>query len=282
MTPDFSVIIPTVGRLELLERCLQSLLKQSLPADRFEVVVVDDGSGLDLSALEVFSVPNFTLVGQARSGPAAARNRGAALARGTHLAFLDDDCIADPHWLSELLRSLKASPESLWAGKVDHPADCNAFVLASHIIISYLEEHGSKPFAPSCNLALSRVLFLELGGFNESYPLAAAEDRDFCDRWVASGKLLERAPARIVHGPNLELDSFLRQHFRYGRGARCYHRASPDGHWQNPLFYMKIPLLGLRAGVGVTGALILSQIAQLAGYLWESGRLLNDSIARSN
>ena len=87
---EVSIVIPTYGRPDQLAACLDSLEALDYPRDRFEVIVVDDGSPQPLppygGALRV------TLVRQAHAGPAAARNTGAAASRGRWLAFTDDDC----------------------------------------------------------------------------------------------------------------------------------------------------------------------------------------------
>lgn len=78
MTPSVSVVVPTCGRPELLSRCLQALERQSLPRDRYEIIVLEDS---------------------ARQGPAAVRNRGWRRACAPIVAFTDDDCAPNPDWL---------------------------------------------------------------------------------------------------------------------------------------------------------------------------------------
>ncbi|MBX9627328.1 MAG: glycosyltransferase [Gemmataceae bacterium] len=77
--PRVSVVVPTYRRPELLARCRAALAAQRLPADQFEVIVVEDVLA---------------------DGPATARNRGWRAARGTVIAFTDDDTIPDPAWLA--------------------------------------------------------------------------------------------------------------------------------------------------------------------------------------
>src|SRR5213593_4845830 len=103
----FAVVIPTYDRPAELRRCLDSLAAQNYPRDRFEVIVVDDGSPTPAEEVVSCYDPslNLTLRRQARAGPAAARNVGATAARSRFLAFLDDDCRASPDWLQQLERS---------------------------------------------------------------------------------------------------------------------------------------------------------------------------------
>lgn len=111
-SPKFSVVIPTCGRESLLA-CLRGLANQSY-AD-FEVVAVDDGSPQPVASMAgIREIPvELRILRQENAGPAAARNAGAAEARGEFLAFTDDDCIPDPGWLAALARELEAHPDAL-------------------------------------------------------------------------------------------------------------------------------------------------------------------------
>lgn len=107
--PKISVVICTRNRAALLEKCLLSLEGQSLMADAFEVLVIDNGSSdetpriLDKFAerLPLAAIPE-PVVGLSR-----ARNTGWRAAHSDHIAFLDDDAMADPGWLASALHSFK-------------------------------------------------------------------------------------------------------------------------------------------------------------------------------
>lgn len=92
--PFISVIIPTYERAGQLSVCLGALAAQDYPRDRFEVLVVDDGSATSPEgSVGTFRHQlNVRLLKQLHSGPAAARNHGTAHAKGAFLAFTDDDC----------------------------------------------------------------------------------------------------------------------------------------------------------------------------------------------
>src|SRR4051794_19726519 len=102
--PFFSVIIPTRDRPEQLVACLRSLGALAYPRDRFEVIVVDDGSTTALEPIVGRSRGelHLALLKQSNAGPAAARNTGAAHAKGEFLAFIDDDCSPASDWLQAL------------------------------------------------------------------------------------------------------------------------------------------------------------------------------------
>src|SRR5713226_6572342 len=99
--PFFSIIVPTYNHPKQLAACLQSLARLEYPRDRFEVIVVDDGGA---AALEAVVAPfknqiDVMLLRQSHSGPAAARNTGAARAKGEFLAFTGADCTPATNWL---------------------------------------------------------------------------------------------------------------------------------------------------------------------------------------
>ena len=104
-----SVIIPLYRKPDTIVRAVQSVLDQSF--QDFEIIVVDDGSPDDsVARLESLSDPRIRLVRQANAGPGVARNRGAALANGAYLAFLDADDCWRPGFLAEAMRILAADP----------------------------------------------------------------------------------------------------------------------------------------------------------------------------
>ena len=119
MKYHFSVIIPTHNRQLALDRCLRSLKRQVYPPDRFEVIVVDDGSVHPVILDSDLFADGFTVsvMRIANSGPGPARNAGAAVAKGQFLAFTDDDCQPDPLWLLELERQLSADSCRIVGGK---------------------------------------------------------------------------------------------------------------------------------------------------------------------
>jgi GT2 family glycosyltransferase len=113
--PAVSVIIPTFNRRSVVTECLCALVRQDCLPDRFEVIVVDDGSG-DGTAQAVAvqasaSTPHIVLVRQPNSGANAARNKGISLARGAILVFLNDDSIAAPGLVAEHIRMHTRYPE---------------------------------------------------------------------------------------------------------------------------------------------------------------------------
>ncbi len=285
--PRISVVIPAYARPQRLAACLQALAASDFPKADFEVVVVDDGSPEPLAPHVEQYRPALalTVLRQANAGPAAARNAGAAAASGALLAFTDDDCLPEPGWIGALAAALEQAPDALAGGAVLNALPGNIFATASQELVDFLyewfgAEAGEAPFFTSNNIGCHRDRFLALGGFDESFPLAAAEDREFGLRWRARGGRLRFAPgARVGHAHKLDLAGFWRQHRNYGRGARHLHRVLAAGGDAQPRreplgFYAALMLHPVRtAGLGAlprSALMVLSQFAMVAGYRAES------------
>lgn len=284
----FSVIIPTCDRPRELAVCLESLALQNYPRERFEVIVVDDASRmpLDLVVAAFRQRLTLTLLKQSRSaGPSRARNRGAACAQGEFLAFTDDDCAPAPDWLQQLDVRFISRPRHVIGGRVINALTENPYSMASHVILDviydyYDPQQGRAHFFPTSNFALAADQFREMGGFNENWPLAAAEDREFCYRWLQRGFLLTYAPeASVYHRHHLTLNSYCGLHFRYGRGAYHYHLLRADGRGAGGLkpdwrFYwtcVRYPFQHMakpRAAI-IVALLLLWQVFNAAGYFWQ-------------
>lgn len=286
--PEYSIIVPTYRRREPLARCLAAINALDFPRDRFELVVVDDGSPSPpqdlIATLESDVVAR--LVCAEHGGPAAARNLGASLARGAYLAFTDDDCTPRPDWLREVHRARQSAGDGAAIGgrTINVLAD-DVFATASQGMVDYLYEYfGSERrpghFFTSNNLVVPRAEFLALGGFDVRFERAAAEDRDLCERWSRSGRPLVYVPNAVVgHAHAMGFARFNRMHFNYGRGAFDLHRSrarrgerslkvEPARFYSGLVMY---PLRTSRNGRGVVLALLnfWSQVAYAAGYFFE-------------
>lgn len=291
--PRFSVVVPTYHRPDRLRACLGALARLDAPPGGFEVVVVDDGSP---SPMESVVAPfrdglGVTLLRQANAGPAAARNAGAAEARGAYLAFTDDDCMPAPSWLQALAARLADHPGDLIGGHAVNALPENPFSTASQQLIDYLYAYynasgGARTFFASNNMAMPAERFRALGGFDVHFPLAAGEDRDFCDRWLAAGYGMTYAPEAVIHHAHrLDLRSFWRQHLNYGRGAFHFHqlraRRQETSIGPEPLaFYLNLLRFPLVQKAGVrrwfhAALLAASQVANVTGFFWEAARNRN-------
>jgi GT2 family glycosyltransferase len=203
------------------------------PPDQYEVIVVDDGGETGVQEIVRRFAPTIPVVAARceHGGPAAARNFGVSLSSRERLAFTDDDCTVDPHWLSALERRLSANPHSMIGGRVVNALAENPYSSASQSLQDFLyhwyheQGRGQLPFFTTNNLAMFRRDFDRIGGFDISFTFAS-EDRDISDRGAHAGLELVYAPEAIVrHAHDLDLRRFITQHFRYGQGAARFHQA---------------------------------------------------------
>jgi len=241
--PSFTLVVPTHNRPDLLALCLQGIVQLDYPKERFRVIIVDDGGSADLSP----SIAPFDdmlcidLLRQPNQGPASARNYGAKSAKSDFVAFIDDDCVPTQSWLRIISAHLTNIPDALVGGCVENALPHNPFSAVSQSILSYIyqaeevkgkESKGRQTqFLASSNIALALPLFNRVGGFNEEFPLAAGEDREFCDRWLAEGYSIQQAEkAKILHLHRMTLRSFWQQNANYGRGAFYVHQQRRQGY----------------------------------------------------
>ena len=109
--PLVSVVIPVWNSPDLIGKCLTALAQQTYPRDRFEVLVVDNGS-TDATANVARSYPFVAVLSEPVAGSYRARNRGLRSARGEYVAFTDADCIPDPDWLTAAVRAARLYPQA--------------------------------------------------------------------------------------------------------------------------------------------------------------------------
>ncbi len=285
--PFVSIIIPSHNRPKCLQQCLAAITELDYARDKFEVIVVDDGSSTQLDPIvDLFSAKiNLHLLKQEHAGPAGARNRGVKQAKGEFLVFTDDDCRPTPGWLATLTNFLSIKPDSMIGGEILNALPGNLFSSASQALVSYLYFYYNKNskeahFFTANNIALSKKCFLAVGGFDQEWGIAAAEDREFCDRWLLSGYQMTYAPEAVVyHAHSMSLTGFWDQHFNYGRGAYFFHRTrnrrNQDSMKIEPLsFYLNLiryPFLRFKKvkAVSISGLIALAQAANIVGFFWE-------------
>lgn len=190
-----SVVVPTRGRPQLLNRCLASLVLQRFDAARFEIIVVDDGPSDDTRHVvtgwsshtegngpQIIYIPSM-----GPHGPAAARNHGWRAARGPIIAFTDDDTIARTDWLRSGVHAFQDGVDAV-CGRVVMPL--------SHTPTDYELDAKNLETAEfvTANCFCRRKVLEDIGGFDERFRFAWREDSDLHFR------LLDYR-ANIVHEP---------------------------------------------------------------------------------
>ena len=267
---DASVVIPTRDRAASLARCLAALESQT-STGTLEILVVDDGSqNLPQVVEAVGRSQRARLVRGEGKGPAAARNRGAREARGQTLLFVDDDCEPSPDWAHILLGALATGADAA-AGRTVNARPGDRLAEASQTIANYLHDwskrDGREIFAASNNLACTSHAFRQVH-FDEGFPVAGGEDRDWCSRLAEAGfELVPVHSAVVAHRQELTFGRFLRQQFNYGRGAYLFRRRRASAWRLAPLsFYRGLLGTAFERGRAVGALVCLAQVATAGGY----------------
>ena len=197
--PDVAVAVSTYGRAHLLPRLLATLEAQTLPADRFEVVVCDDCSGDDtpavLAALQASTPLQLRVVRTPRNaGPAAGRDLAWRASSAPVLAFTDDDCQPEPGWLSAGLAALHRHGPAVVVGRTGPDPE------QQHLLVDFartLRVEDAR-FAPTCNVFYRRADLEAAGGFDPTFTHAGGEDTDLALRVEALGSRRVFAPDAAV------------------------------------------------------------------------------------
>lgn len=226
-TLDLSVVMPTYRRPDLLARCLGALLAQTLPADRFEVIVVDDGQEdrCREQVERVAATPGAPAIRYLRAasgrGPAVARNAGWRAATAPLVAFTDDDTLPDPQWLARGLAAMQAHPD--WvaaAGQVRVPSasasgGAGGIGTATDGVIGLDGAPARRDARPTdhelmtrgletsefvtANAFARREVLARIEGFDERFLRAWREDSDLQFRLQAQGPVGRVADALVWH-----------------------------------------------------------------------------------
>lgn len=200
MAPTVSIIIPTCNRPDQLARCLRALVA-STPADllrQTDLILAQDGE-VSLSPIHPEFAPAFHTIKEAPglyTGPGAARNRGAALTSTPWIIFVDDDCQPQPGWLGAYLEAIQCArdePSSpvVLEGRTRCPQPLDSLLWEAPV-----NENGNH--LPSCNFAIRRDIYLQMGGFDERYRVAF-EDMELRARLVALDLPMQFLPTALVH-----------------------------------------------------------------------------------
>ena len=243
----YSIIIPTYNRSRGLINALNHLIEQTIPANNYEIIIVDDGSTDDTESqvakykilntkynIRYFKIPN--------GGPAKARNFGIKQSKGEIIFFTDDDCVVPPNWMETLLSGLKRYPEAVGAGgwiwppkgEMEKSAVSRFLHFESFyghpIIGGYIRSHEVLSNNPlmcfgnfaynTANICYKKEVLKTVGGFKEDFYWPGSEDNELAFRITNAGYQLLYLPFHIIHPKDMSLSKFAKLHFR--RGANGY------------------------------------------------------------
>ncbi len=231
-----SVIVPTYNRPSAIYDCVQSLTQLDYPADLLDILIVDDGSKESVRGI-IQDIPSpfpIQVIRQENLGVSVTRNAGIQQAKGDLLVFTDDDCQPEPDWIRQLVKAHQHEPNAMLGGRTENGLPNNIYSTASQLLNTVVynffncNPHDAHLIA-SNNMALSRSIIDEIGGFVSLSDAPGAEDRELVDRWRWSGYPVHYVPsARIRHFHHMSFWKFCRQHWHYGKAAYYYQRVTHD------------------------------------------------------
>ncbi len=212
-----SIIIPTFNGASRIGNCLDALLKQTGEHDA-EILVVNDGSTDDIAEV-VAGYPSVRMITQSNAGPAAARNRGALEAKGTIILFTDDDCVPMADWLAAMIAPFAdANVVGVKGVYRTHQRQ----IAARFVQIEYedkyrlMSDRASIDFIDTYSAGFRRDRFLEMDGYDTSFPLACAEDIELSYRMSARGWTMRFVPAAMVYHTHPDtLWKYLKKKYKF-------------------------------------------------------------------
>lgn len=272
-----SVIVPFYNTEKYIGDCISALLVQSYPAEKFEIIMIDNNS-IDLSAEIVKRYPSIRLLSQKKQGAYAARNRGIRQARGEIIAFTDSDCAVAPDWLQKIADAMNHPRPGILIGR-NHLGNVSRTMTMlaehDHAIKSYV--FGSKEkelyYGQAGNMAVHQAVFAEVGLFQE---------RERGADTVFVRQAADRYSSEVIHYASelqvklLEIKSllaFYKKCFIYGK-SRFHH---------NPIAYVRPLTLRERLSIFVAvlqnkryswlEAMFFFTVIVLAFFSWSIGSI---------
>ena len=225
--PFLSVIIPVYNDNTGLKKLLPSLMQQSYPQDKYEVIVVDNGSNQDVAEIiKDFTVKLLTENGIQSSY--AARNKGIQHARGEVFVFIDSDCRAADDWLYEGIKKMHEAGGDLVGGNVvfsfsDKKASAEYYDAIYHFQFEDMIKRGT---CGGGNTFVKKSVFDSIGMFPQN--IKSGGDVFFTKKATVSGFKLVYAPEAIVYHPTRKFWPLAGKMFRMAQGkARTTKMSAP-------------------------------------------------------
>lgn len=278
--PFVSIVMPTYNRAGLMAESVGSLRRQEYPQDRFEIIVVDDGSSdataIEGPRLEDSALPRVRYIRQERKGPNGARNAGLAVAQGDPVCLVDDDIEAPPGWLKALVAGALRHEEAGAVGgpirlrfEGRSPRFCGREPLVGEAEFDLGQEERDVREVISANMAIRSWAVRKVGAFDESLPIYGDELE-----WL---RRLNRAELPIMYIPSaplwhrrvdLKLISMLRKYFRRGLHIVVFCRRVGETQDLSITRSVRALVLSLAHGLRRGCAMGLLMAGQQLGVIW--------------
>jgi len=220
---DVSVVIPVRDNQAGIHRFLTALFEtHDLTTLPHEVIIVDNASAVPIHIAERFDHRGVSvrLLHCARCGPAAARNAGAAEATGEWLLFADSDCAPTPSFITGYAEAMSGAIGYAGSVRALGRGWLTRYYESQSILVPPCGAYDRPLHLITANALVWRPAFEAVGGFDERFPDAAAEDIDLGLRLRQVGELAYAPATAVIHDFGDSVTQFVRRFVRYGRGNR--------------------------------------------------------------
>ncbi|NLE99437.1 MAG: glycosyltransferase family 2 protein [Anaerolineales bacterium] len=279
-TPTVSVVIATYNRMDSLARTLESISRQTYPADRVEIVVVDDGSsdGTQAMCADRFG-GSVKYVRQSHLGGTAAKNRGAAESTHSLLLFLDDDITIVEPYIACLVEAHRGKTKSIVMGVLHNiPPGCDAVpdMRGSSADCTCTEAHFTECLAGF--FSIRRADLVSVGMLEDPAPgfWPNWEDIDLAYRARQQGYRFWQCPAAVgYHWDHVlaSLDTQCRRWEHAARSAVLLFDKHPGLRDEIPMFRDKGPIAWRRDPPALILRKIARQMASSRPSMWTMRQL---------
>jgi len=284
--PTVSVIIPTYNRKDLLRETLDSLAQQTYPSDRFEVIIVDDGSTDETAAIQAEVFPfSLRYVWQRNQGDAAARNLGADLSQADFLVFLDDDIVVQPGYLTHLIQAQAMDHNKIVIGTAKLLlAETNSFSqsLEASPDLDPAQTLKELPFSDvfSNNMALRRESYFKIGMMQGlDFPGSSMWcDLDFNYRAYRQGfEFLRSTQAICWHRDYTvrSLDTYKKRMRTAAYRVVVLFQRHPELPAHVPMFYDKTPIIWRQDPPRLIARKLVRFMVSSPPVLWSMEKIVN-------
>ncbi len=225
---EISIIIPAYNAADTISACVQALQTQTIPRERYEIIVVDDGSTDDTA--QRAAAAGARVIRQENAGQAKARNTGVSASKGQVLLFTDADCIPLSNWIQNMLYAFnKTDIVGAKGVYVSNQTELIArFVQLEHEDrYDYMRRESYIDFVDTYSAAYRRDVFLEMGGFDEKFRIDEDQELSFRISF-AEYKLVFLPNAKVIHRHVKTVRHYIRRKFFIGYWKNLVVRRHPE------------------------------------------------------